>query len=51
MATTPEPPAPPLAALEELAAGGPVAAGAAVTSGIPGRGTSERVQRILATPR
>jgi multiple sugar transport system permease protein len=48
MATTPEPPVPPLAALEELAAGGPVAAGSAVTSGIPGRGTSERVQRILA---
>jgi len=48
MATTPEPPVPPLAAIEELAAGGPVAAGAAVTAGIPGRGTSERVQRILA---
>ena len=48
MATTPEPPVPPLAAIEELAAGGPVAAGAAVTAGIPGRGTSERVQRIVA---
>ena len=50
MATeTPEqPPAPPFAAVEELAAGGPVAEGAAVPAGIPGRATSERVQRILA---
>jgi multiple sugar transport system permease protein len=49
MATTPEqPPAPPFAAIEELAAGtapGEIPTGAA---GIPGRGTSERIQRVLA---
>jgi multiple sugar transport system permease protein len=43
-----EPPAPPLAALEEFAAGRPVAAGGAAPTGIPGRATSERVQRTLA---
>ena len=43
-----EPPPPPFAALEELAAGEPVAAGAPVTAEIPGRATSERVQRVVA---
>jgi multiple sugar transport system permease protein len=46
---TGEPPAaPPFAAVEELAAGEPVAVGAAVPSGIPGRAKTELVQRILA---
>ena len=43
-----EPAAPPLAAIEELASGGPVAAGTTLPSGIPGRATSERVQRVVA---
>jgi len=43
-----EPPAPPFAAVEELASGGPVAVGADVPSGIPGRAKTELVQRILA---
>ncbi|MFL5967162.1 MAG: carbohydrate ABC transporter permease [Gaiellaceae bacterium] len=43
-----EPPAPPLAAVEELASGGPVAAGTTVAAGIPGRARSERVQRLIA---
>jgi multiple sugar transport system permease protein len=48
MATTPEPPAPPIAAIENLAAGEPVSAGVAGASGIPGRATSERIQRLVA---
>jgi multiple sugar transport system permease protein len=43
-----EPAAPPLAAVEELAAGEPVAVGASGPAGIPGRATSERIQRIVA---
>jgi multiple sugar transport system permease protein len=43
-----EPAAPPLAAVEELAAGEPVAVGTAGPAGIPGRGKSERVQRLVA---
>jgi multiple sugar transport system permease protein len=43
-----EPPAPPFAAVEELARGEPIAVGAEVPSGIPGRAKSELVQRILA---
>jgi multiple sugar transport system permease protein len=44
-----QPPAPPLAALEELAAGtSPGEAPSAAAAGIPGRATSERVQRVLA---
>ena len=48
MSAPEQPSAPPLAALEELAAGEPVAVGADVPAGIPGRATSERVQRIVA---
>ena len=43
-----EPAAPPFAAVEELAAGEPVAVGTATPSGIPGRATSERIWRIVA---
>jgi multiple sugar transport system permease protein len=43
-----EPSAPPFAVVEELAAGEPIAVGAAVPSGIPGRAKTELVQRILA---
>ncbi len=43
-----EPAAPPFAAVEELAAGEPVAVGSAGPAGIPGRATSERVQRFVA---
>jgi multiple sugar transport system permease protein len=43
-----EPAAPPFAALEELATGEPVAVGSAGPAGIPGRATSERVQRLVA---
>ena len=43
-----EPAAPPLAALDELAAGEPVAVGAAGPPvGIPGRARSELIQRLL----
>ncbi len=47
---TPEPPpVPPLAALEELAAGtAPGEVPSAAAPGIPGRATSERIQRALA---
>jgi multiple sugar transport system permease protein len=43
-----EPVAPPLAAIDELAAGDEVAIGAAGPAGIPGRARSERIQRIVA---
>jgi multiple sugar transport system permease protein len=43
-----EPAAPPFAAVEELAAGQPVAVGSAGPTGIPGRATSERIQRLVA---
>jgi multiple sugar transport system permease protein len=42
------PPVPPIAAVEELAGGGSAAAGGTVAAGIPGRATSERVQRFVA---
>lgn len=40
--------APPLAAVEELATGERVAAGTQGPVGIPGRATSERIQRVIA---
>jgi multiple sugar transport system permease protein len=43
-----EPAAPPFAAIEELASGQPVAVGASGPAGIPGRATSERIQRLVA---
>jgi multiple sugar transport system permease protein len=43
-----EPAAPPFAVIEELAAGEPIAVGAAGPAGIPGRATSERIQRFVA---
>jgi multiple sugar transport system permease protein len=43
-----QPVAPPFAAVEELAAGEPVAVGSSGPVGIPGRATSERIQRIVA---
>jgi multiple sugar transport system permease protein len=43
-----QPPAPPFAAIEELAAGEPVAVGSSGPVGIPGRATSERIQRLVA---
>ncbi len=43
-----QPVAPPLAAVEELAAGEPVAVGTAAPAGIPGRSRSERTQRVIA---
>jgi multiple sugar transport system permease protein len=43
-----EPAAPPFAAIEELAAGEPVAVGARGPAGIPGRATSERIQKAVA---
>ena len=43
-----EPAAPPLAAVEELASGQPVAVGSAGPAGIPGRARSERIQRVIA---
>ena len=43
-----EPAAPPLAAVEELAAGEDVAVGTAGPAGIPGRARSERIQRVVA---
>jgi multiple sugar transport system permease protein len=43
-----QPVAPPLAAVEELAAGEPVAVGTAGPAGIPGRARSERIQRVIA---
>ena len=43
-----EPAAPPFAAIEELAAGEPVAVGTAGPAGIPGRATSERIQKAVA---
>jgi multiple sugar transport system permease protein len=43
-----EPAAPPLAAVEELAAGEPVAVGTSGPAGIPGRARSERIQRVIA---
>jgi multiple sugar transport system permease protein len=46
--SAPEPSAPPFAVVDELAAGEPIAVGAAVPSGIPGRAKTELVQRILA---
>lgn len=48
MSTAETPAAPPLAAIDELAAGEEVAVGTGGPSGIPGRATSERVQRIIA---
>lgn len=42
------PVAPPLAAVEELASGEEVAIGSSGPVGIPGRATSERVQRVVA---
>ena len=39
---------PPLAALDEFLAGEEVAVGSEVPAGIPGRATSERVQKIIA---
>jgi len=42
------PAAPPFAAVEELAAGEPVAVGSSGPVGIPGRATSERIQRLVA---
>ena len=43
-----EPAAPPFAAIEELAAGEPVAVGTTGPTGIPGRATSERIQKAVA---
>ena len=43
-----EPAAPPFAAAHELAAGEPVAVGSSGPVGIPGRATSERIQRLVA---
>jgi multiple sugar transport system permease protein len=43
-----QPAAPPFAAIEELAAGEPVAVGSSGPVGIPGRATSERIQRLVA---
>jgi multiple sugar transport system permease protein len=43
-----EPAAPPFAAIEELAAGEPVAVGTTAPTGIPGRATSERIWRLVA---
>jgi multiple sugar transport system permease protein len=43
-----EPAAPPFAAVEELAAGEPVAVGATGPTGIPGRARSERIQKAVA---
>jgi multiple sugar transport system permease protein len=43
-----QPAAPPLAAVEELAAGEPVAVGSGGPASIPGRATSERIQRVVA---
>src|SRR6266576_7347547 len=43
-----EPAAPPFAAAQELAAGEPVAVGSSGPVGIPGRATSERIQRLVA---
>jgi multiple sugar transport system permease protein len=48
MASTPESQAPPLAVLDELASGEPVAVGSTVPAGIPGRARAERIQRICA---
>jgi multiple sugar transport system permease protein len=43
-----EPAAPPFAAAQELAEGEPVAVGSSGPVGIPGRATSERIQRLVA---
>jgi multiple sugar transport system permease protein len=43
-----EPAAPPFAAAHELAEGEPVAVGSSGPVGIPGRATSERIQRLVA---
>jgi multiple sugar transport system permease protein len=43
-----EPAAPPFAVVEELAGGQPVAVGTTGPTGIPGRATSERIQRVVA---